>query len=302
MNTLPLVTIVTPTYNQADFLACTIDSVLTQTYPYIEYIVIDDGSTDNTSRVMSAYNGRLRYLKQSNIGQAAALNRGWSLANGTFLGYLSSDDCLKPNAISELVSALIADSDAVVAYVDFELIDAKKTPFRHIETEDYDHERLAVDLICQPGPGAIFRRRVFEKIGGWNESLSQVPDFDYWLRASHMGRFVRVPKNLAQYRVHEESGAFRPVSLKRSNEIIDVTYRYWSKENNSDILSSRALSRAHLISAKSHGQSGRISVAFIFWIKAILFDPKIVFKLDTGRMLISGILRRHLHKIFRGKK
>ena len=302
MNSLPLVTIVTPTYNQADFLACTVNSVLTQTYPHIEYIVIDDGSTDNTSTVMAAYNGRLRYIKQSNVGQAATLNRGWSLANGTLLGYLSSDDCLKPNAISELVRALTENSDAMVAYVDFELIDAAEKPFRHIEAEDYDYERLSVDLICQPGPGAIFRRQVFEKIGGWNESLSQVPDFEYWLRTSLLGRFVRVPKNLAQYRVHEESGAFRPVSPKRSNEIADVIVKYWNKKNNSRALRSRAISKAYLIAAKSHGQSGRISVAFIFWIKAISLNPKSVLKLDTWRMLISGILRRHIHKVFRGKK
>jgi len=299
MNVLPLVSLVTPTYNQAEFLAHTINSVLSQTYPNIEYLVIDDGSTDETPQIIEAYAGRLKYIKQSNIGQAATLNRGWNIASGSLLGYLSSDDCLKPTAITELVNALQVNSDAVVAYVDFELIDGSSNSFRHIEAEEYDSKRLIVDLICQPGPGALFRKQIFEELGGWDESLRQVPDFEFWLRASRLGRFVRVPKNLALYRVHEESGAFRPVSSERSNEIVEVTLKYWRDVNNSAALKRRALSRAYLISSKSHGQSGRARSALIAWIKSLALNPVSIIKLNTWRMIISGALRRHIHRVFR---
>ena len=83
-NDLPLVTIVTPTYNQADYLAETIDSVLAQDYPNIEYIVIDDGSTDHTMEVLKQYEGRIHWERQSNMGQAATLNQGWAMAKGQY--------------------------------------------------------------------------------------------------------------------------------------------------------------------------------------------------------------------------
>src|SRR6185436_16378340 len=119
----PLVSIVTPTYNQAEFLAATLDSMLGQDYPNIEYIVLDDGSTDNTPEVLARYNGRVNWERQANMGQSRTLNKAWAQARGEYLGYLSSDDLLLPHAISTLVKTLQSQPDAVVAYCDFDLID-----------------------------------------------------------------------------------------------------------------------------------------------------------------------------------
>ena len=92
MQQFPLVSIVTPTYNQAQYLAETIDSVLEQDYPNVEYIVLDDGSTDDTSSVLERYNGLIRHERHANMGQARTLNCGWAMTNGQIIGYLSSDD------------------------------------------------------------------------------------------------------------------------------------------------------------------------------------------------------------------
>ena len=97
---LPLVSIVTPTFNQASFLEQTINSILSQDYPFIEYIVINDGSTDETAYILEKYKNRLKFVNQKNLGQVSALNYGWSLCNGDILGYISSDDLLDNNAIS----------------------------------------------------------------------------------------------------------------------------------------------------------------------------------------------------------
>lgn len=294
---LPLVSIVTPAYNQAEYLAETIDSVLAQDYPNIEYIVLDDGSTDSTPDVLARYNGRIRWERQENMGQAKTLNRGWAMSRGTLLGYLSSDDCLVPNAVSRLVSALQGGSGAAVAYCDFQLIDAKGRGFRTVQVEDFSASRLQLDLICQPGPGALFRRQVFEATGGWAGHLRQVPDFEFWLRASRIGHFLRVSEVLAHYRVHEGSASFRPTSAERSMEIVDVMTAYWGDQDNA--LARRSLSTAHLFSAKSHAQSGRYLSSLLQCKKSIAFVPYSIFYLSFWRTIASGLLRRLAHKIRR---
>ena len=199
----PLVTIVTPSYNQGCFIRATIESVLAQDYPRIEYLVIDDGSSDDSLAVAQGYADRATVLTQANCGQAATLNRGWSLARGEILAYLSSDDLLHPQAVSHMVAALRQRPDVSVAYCDFWLIDADGQRMRESRTEDFSDERLRVQLVCQPGPGAFFRRAVFDQTGGWDPQLRQVPDFEFWLRASTLGPFLRVPYVLAEYRIHE---------------------------------------------------------------------------------------------------
>ena len=156
---LPLMTIVTPAYNQADYLSETIDSVLAQDYPNIEYIVIDDGSTDCTSEILKQYDGRIRWESQDNMGQAATLNKGWAMGSGEIIGYLSSDDLLKSDAVSALVRCLLERPEVVLVYPDFELIDAMGKHIRNVSTPDYSYFDLAVNLVCHPGPGALFWRK-----------------------------------------------------------------------------------------------------------------------------------------------
>lgn len=214
----PLVTIVTPAYNQAEYLAETIDSVLAQDYPNIEYIVIDDGSTDRTREILHQYDGRIRWASQENMGQAATLNKGWGMGAGEIIGYLSSDDLLKPNAVSESVRCLLRHPEVVLVYPDFELIDSRSHLIRCIEAADFNYRNMVVDLVCYPGPGAFFRRSGFDRTGPWNEDLRQMPDLEYWLRLSQVGSFKRIPEWLASSRVHEASQSFRAVSIQRAME------------------------------------------------------------------------------------
>lgn len=290
---LPLVSIVTPTYNQAEYLAETIESVLSQTYPNIEYIVLDDGSTDNTQEVLSRFDGRIRHECHSNVGQAKTLNRGWGMSSGSLLGYLSSDDRLIPDAVARLVEGLMKHMEAAVVYCDYDLIDAKGRRFRSVKAEDFSMNRLTVDLVCQPGPGALFRREVFERSGGWNESLRQVPDFEFWLRTSRFGNFVRVPGILAQYRIHEESASFRPISAERSLEVVRVMTVYWDRVDSPE--ASRSIATAKVISGKSHFQSGRLIDGLKQFYDASCRDPSILLNGMTWRMMSSGLFRRMLY-------
>ena len=198
------------------------------------------------------------------------------------------------------MQALIDHSNAVVAYCDFELIDATGRTFRTVCAEDYDSNRLQVDLVCQPGPGALFHRSVFDQTGGWAEHLRQVPDFEFWLRASRFGPFIRVPQVLAGYRVHDGSASFSATTADRSMEIVGVMAAHWHGQVGPKVNASKAA--AHLLAAKSHAQSGRLASTLSEWISAICYKPGALLSVAAWRMLLSGLLRRATYKVLqRGK-
>ena len=288
-NQFPLVSIVTPTYNQGKYLAETIESVLAQTYGNIEYIVLDDGSTDDTSKILDSFSGKIYHDRHENIGQAATLNYGWKKAKGSILGYLSSDDVLAPKAIEILVKMLLKNPSCSIVYCDYLLIDQNSKIFRNIITENFVLDRLQVDLVCQPGPGALFKREIFDFTGGWDQNLKQAPDFDFWLKASRFGNFVRVPEFLARYRVHLDSISFSIISVDQSNEIINIMTRYWSGTKNNKSL--KSISLAHLMSSKHHAQSGRIGKMLSSCIYAVSLYPKIIYSMISWQLIISGIYR-----------
>jgi glycosyltransferase involved in cell wall biosynthesis len=129
----PLVSVVVPAYNQADYLAAAIESVLSQDYPAVELIVLNDGSTDATREVLQHYAGRFYFESHTNIGQAATLNKGWRMAKGGILSYLAADDTLAPHAVSASVRALLAHPDVVMTYGDFNLIDPSSRFIRRVQ-------------------------------------------------------------------------------------------------------------------------------------------------------------------------
>lgn len=293
MNKYPLVTIVTPAYNQARYIKDTIESVLAQDYPNLEYIVLDDGSTDATADILEEYAEKLKFFRHENIGQANTINKGWSISSGEIVGYLSSDDLLLPNAVSSMVSLLESNKDCAVVYCDYDLIDDCGRKFREIKTEDYSKNRLLLDLFCQPGPGALIRKSFIERCGYWDSRYKQVPDFEFWTRVSALGLFIRQPLVLAQYRVHEDSASYRAISESRSDEIIKVVESKNFPIKDSSLRES--YSSAYLISARHHLNSGRLYIGVLRLGKAILFRPVFIGKLIFWKTLASGLLRRFLH-------
>jgi glycosyltransferase involved in cell wall biosynthesis len=288
------VTLVTPAYNQAEYLAAAVASVLAQTYPNIEYLVVDDGSTDATPAVLRSLGGRVRWHRQDNRGQALTLNEAWRHGRGEVLAYLSSDDLLEPNAVARAVEVLQAHPEAVACYGDFTLIDGAGRQIRRARTEPYDARRLVVDLVCLPGPGAFFRRSAFEHSGGWNPALRQIPDFDFWLRLSRCGPFVRVPASMAAYRIHDASASFRQASPERADEIVRSADAYWADAGpaaaSRDAARSRAMAR--LIAARTHLNAGRLGAALQRVAQAGRLAPSRLTELPAWRMLAGGLLRR----------
>ena len=198
----PLVTIITPAFNRADYLGDVIESVLQQDYPNIEHIVLDDGSTDSTSQVIGRFTPRIRAVSHANIGETRTVNRGFELATGEILGVVNSDDPLLPGAVRSAVRALTSHPDLVVVYPDWVMIDQNGSVLENVTTHEYNY----VDMIrwhhCVPGPGTFFRHELADVLGGRDLQFRYVADFDFWLRAGLVGPFRRLPETLATFRSH----------------------------------------------------------------------------------------------------
>jgi glycosyltransferase involved in cell wall biosynthesis len=276
MSSSSLVTLVTPTYNQCGFLAETLDSVLAQTHPALEYIVIDDGSTDGTKAVLQPYTSRLTAVHQSNIGQAATLNKGWSMARGQYLGYLSSDDLLMPNAVARMVAVLDTNPDVVCAFPDSDLIDEQSRVIRRAVCRPFDLETAVVEQECFIGPGALFRASAFKTVGGWRPDMRLAPDREFWIRLAACGRFEFVRESLTRYRTHPKATSFSAASEATSQEYVAVLDGVYSREpvapallqrsdeayaNASMLLARNALWRADFGTALTHYRQARARYA-----------------------------------------
>ena len=207
---LPLVSIVTPSLDQGRFIADTIESVLAQDYPRIEYIVLDGGSRDGTLEILARYGTRVRWLSEPDRGQTAALNRGFRLVSGDIVSWLNADDVLLPGAVSAVVEALAADPDAAMVYGDGELMDvAGRTlrPFRF--TEPFNLRRLIEVSAFILQPAAFVRRGALQSVGYLDERLNWCMDWDLWIRIGSRHRVAFLPRPLARVRVHPESKTSR---------------------------------------------------------------------------------------------
>lgn len=296
----PLVSIVVPVYNQGQYLEEALQSLLSQTYRNIEIIALDDGSTDATPEVLKKYTGRLYEESQSNIGQSRTLNKGWQLAKGELLSYLSGDDALLPEAIATSVNYLTSSPRTVLTYCDFNLIDPHSRPIRQVKTPDFDFRRMITDVICPPGPGPLFRRSAFEKAGLWDPQYQQMPDYDYWLRLGLQGEFVRIPQVLANFRVHESSQTFSQASEDRAEEPVRIIQAFFKNPAvPADIggLRAQALSRAYLVSAQLHVRSGRLGRGLRNIRRAIGLSPASIVRRGSARMLVNAFVNRIGHRL-----
>ena len=293
--TPPLVSIVIPTFNGANYLREAIDSVLAQDYRHIELIVLDDGSTDDTPRILKEYKDKFYWETQPNMGQAGTLNKGWQMAHGEVLAYLSADDSLFPSAVSRSVGCLLEDTKRVLTYCDYHLMDEKSKVIRRVHAPEANYQDMVVKIVCPPGPGAFFRRAGFEKAGLWDSSLRQVPDYDYWIRLGLHGRFYRIREPLAKFRVHGNSQSHAEPNEARSEEIVGVMKRYFLLEGVPTTICQRkrkALSSAHVVAARFHLRAGRYGLAFSRLLQALLLNPLCVVSREGLKYLGNGLVYR----------
>jgi glycosyltransferase involved in cell wall biosynthesis len=201
---LPLVSIVTPSLNQGRFIRDAVESVLSQEYPKLEYIVMDGGSTDDTLDILYSYGDRLTWRSAPDSGQAEAVNRGLRLAKGDIVGWLNSDDTYHRGAVKAAVEHLVANTEAAMVYGDAYYIDEKNAVTGIYPTEDFDLNRLAAAcIICQPT--AFMRRAALETVGMLDPTLRYCMDYDLWIRLGSRFRIDRIARVLASSRRYPET-------------------------------------------------------------------------------------------------
>lgn len=215
----PRVAIVTPSYNQGHFIRATIESVLSQDYPNIEYIIMDGGSTDETAAVVREYSSRLTFISEKDRGQSDAINKGFRMASSPVLAWLNSDDIYLPGAISAAVAAFQSNPAAGAIYGEGYLIDRDgNITSRFPHTEPFNLWKLThlSDYILQQS--VFFRKDVLEDVGYINESLHYAMDWDILIRIGKKYPLVYIPQEMGCLREYAEAKSFAG-GARRATEI-----------------------------------------------------------------------------------
>ena len=199
----PLVSIITPSYNQAQFLEKTIQSVLRQDYPNIEYIIIDGASNDRSVEIIQRYTNQLVYwVSEEDAGQTDAINKGFARAQGEILAWINSDDTYLPDAVSGAVDFLNANPDAGMVYGDANLIDETGEVIGKFPARQTDYKRLRRGYVHIPQQAAFFRAELWRQVGPLDPTFYFAMDYDLWVRISRVAPIYYHPHLWANFRLH----------------------------------------------------------------------------------------------------
>src|SRR5437773_10477182 len=217
MTATPLFSVVTPSYNQGRFIRATIESVLSQDYPNVEYIIMDGGSADETASVVKDYASRLTFISEKDRGQTHAINKGFKRAHGQLLAYLNSDDVYLPGMIRMAIQGFQKNPNAGAVYGEGYLIDSEgKISSRFPYTESFNLWKLVYlsDYILQQT--VAFRREALDEVGELDESLHYTMDWDILIRIGMKYPLEYIPEYMACLREYSTTNHFREGLLARA--------------------------------------------------------------------------------------
>ena len=307
------ISVITPVFNGANYIEEKVLSVLNASAGHeIEYIVVDDGSTDQTSQILEKYSNKVSVIHQTNSGESAAVNTGFRGATGDFVLVVSADDPLFTPAIFDgVVEFFDTNSEIVVWYPSWKMIDQDGNLIRTVEVDEYSDEKLIGRFICLPGPGAFIRKSVALQIGGRRVKWKYVGDYDFWLRISRFGKLKKRDAVLAQWRFHEESTSISQRGKKMFEERIAVIEEFLSEFGIPDPLARMARAHAHyfaaLLSYYSKEIRGRRTLLKSFWIRRGIVEESQLRVVAYVALLplsfhLKPLLRQFLGKWIRARK
>ena len=277
----PPVSIVTPSYNQADYIEETIRSVLLQGYPNLEYVVIDGGSTDGSVDVIRKYEPWLAYwVSEPDEGQADAINKGWRRATGDIITWINSDDTYCPGAVGTAVQYLVARPEVDLIYGGCNCIGPNGESLGVLGAWPFDLRRELIGRNLIPQSSAFYRRRALDQAGELDVNLRYSMDYDLWIRMLQHGcRFEDVPLILSNYRLHDEAKTVAD-RLPMVSELKPILDRLYESDMPPGIRKwrGRGYSTYHRAVGEVHYRRGDLASARLEFLKAIRYRP---FRLTT---------------------
>ena len=285
---MPKVSIVIPSYNRADYVSATIDSILSQTFRDWELIFIDDGSTDATESILAAYisDPRIKYFKQKNSERAVARSYGISLASGDYICLVDSDDIWYPEKLEKQLNTMYANPELILCYASVDRIDLSghlmKPARRQYQgcSGDVYSELLKRNFIPSVTPmiRAEFARRVTPQV----TEFIPYEDWDFWLRLSRLGKFYHIREPLGAYRLHPGQS----VQNVKAEKIEEVTL----KVLDANAGTREAYSLAYLRVAYWYIVSGKLSLGRMKLYKALKLSSSRIGDYRWHGLLIASIL------------
>jgi glycosyltransferase involved in cell wall biosynthesis len=220
----PLVSIVTPSFNQGQYIEETIRSVLLQGYPNLEYIIIDGGSTDGSVETIRKYEPWLAYwVSEPDQGQAEAINKGLLYASGEVVAWLNSDDTYLPDAVTRQVSALVSHPQAGVVYGQARFTDEAGQECGRYHSRPFNQRRF-LHLSLVPQPTVFFRRQLVDVCGMLDTTLYFAIDYEFFLRVMWETELLYNNVPIATYRLHSASKT-RQAYRRMMSEVIPLVQR-----------------------------------------------------------------------------
>ena len=228
------VTIVSPTFNRAELIVSTIESIFEQQYKDYKYIIIDDGSTDQTIKIVQKLFKNKKncfYLHHDNIGEAKTVNIGWNICNSEYFLQVNSDDTIEPNLLQEMVASLDSNADAVGAYSDFYVINKTGMVTENFKNVEWNFIDALSAFSCYPAaPGAVIRKSAFKDLKKIkDENFKYINDIKMIWNMALRGDFVYIPQSLASWRSHE--GGISADRYKSINEVTAWADEYFSQKD-----------------------------------------------------------------------
>lgn len=287
---MTLVSIITPSYNQAKYLEQTIQSVLTQNYSNIEYIVIDGGSNDGSVEIIKKYQEKLAYwVSEKDNGQAEAINKGFAKATGEIVAWLNSDDYYLPQAIAKAVKIFKENPEVILVYGNMLAVDENGKTFNALHYKQLSLE----DLICFQiigQPAVFFRRSALHKTNGLNQNFHFLLDHLFWIELAQHGKILHVHETWSAARYHAEAKN-RAKAAEFGKEAFRILDFIKQDENLARIfekVKKRAVASAHRVNARYLLDGGLPQQALLAWLKSFWLHPPTA--LARMNIFISSVL------------
>lgn len=295
------VTIVTPSYNQADFLETTIQSVLGQDYPDLEYMVVDGGSADGSVQIIHKYESRLAWwVSEKDRGQAEAINKGLSRASGEVVAWLNSDDFYLPGALAGAAAAFEKEPELGLVFGDALTVDGEGRPLNVLTFGDWSYlDLLSFRIICQP---AVFmRREVLKHSGLMDEGYHYMLDHHLWLRIAKVAGIRYVPQLWAAARHHAGAKNFAQASgfARETSRAVDWLRKDAAFAGDVAAHARRVYGGAYRLQGRYYLDGGEPVKALRRYLRAFLLRPRYTMQ-HAHRILYAGLSVVKAHALLEG--